>query len=109
MPWLRTTPRKPVGKRPAPTGKSPARPLTKKQRRNQAAARSVALERRPPWQSPTVMTFSSVAVVAVVLIVIVLINAAGGGNATVAHAGAAGDPDRGGEPQRLGGRHRRLR
>ncbi|MFZ0920951.1 MAG: DUF929 family protein [Candidatus Dormiibacterota bacterium] len=78
------TPRKPVGKRPAPAGKYPARPITKKQRRNMAAARSVALERRPPWQSPTVVTISSVAVVAVVLIVIVLINAAGGNNATVA-------------------------
>jgi thiol-disulfide isomerase/thioredoxin len=71
------------GRRPVPTGKGPAKPLTKKQRRNQAAARSVSLEHRPPWQSPTVLTFSSVAVVAVVLIVIVLINAAGGGNATV--------------------------
>jgi Domain of unknown function (DUF929) len=72
-----------AGRRPVPTGKVPAKPLTKKQRRNQAAARSVSLEHRPPWQSPTVLTFSSVAVVAVVLIVIVLINAAGGGNATV--------------------------
>jgi hypothetical protein len=77
-----TTPRKPVGKQPVPTGKSPARPVTKKQRRNQAAARSVTLERRPPWQSPTVVTISSVAVVAIVLIVIVLINQVGGGNTT---------------------------
>jgi Domain of unknown function (DUF929) len=79
-----STPRKPVGKRPVPTGKYPAKPATKKQRRNQMAARSVSLERRPPWQSPTVVTLSSVAVVAILLIVIVLINQAGGGNATVA-------------------------
>ncbi|MHB8490084.1 MAG: DUF929 family protein [Candidatus Dormibacteria bacterium] len=79
-----STPRKPVGKRPVPTGKYPAKPVTKKQRRSQAAARSVSLERRPPWQSPTVVTISSVAVVALVLIVIVVINAAGGSNATVA-------------------------
>jgi hypothetical protein len=78
------TPRKPVGKRPSPAGRYPAKPLTKKQRRNMAAARSVSLERRPPWQSPTVVTISSVAVVAIVLIVIVVINAAGGSNATVA-------------------------
>ena len=50
------------------------------------AARSVSLERRPPWQSPTVVTISSVAVVAILLIAIVLINQAGGGNATVATA-----------------------
>lgn len=80
------TPRKPVGRQPVPAGKSPARPLTKKQRRNQAAARSVSLEHRPPWQSPTVVTISSVAVVAIALIVIVLINQVGGGNATVATA-----------------------
>ena len=79
-----STPRKPAGKRPVPVGKTPARPLTKKQRRNQLAARSVSLERRKPWQSPTIVTFSSVAVVAVVLIVIVLINAAGGTTATAA-------------------------
>lgn len=78
------TPRKPVGKERTPTGKYPARPVTKKQRRNQSAARSVSLERRPPWQSPTIVTFSSVAVVAIALIVIVLINQVGGGNATVA-------------------------
>jgi hypothetical protein len=78
------TPRKPVGKQPVPTGKAGARPVSKKQRRNQAAARSVTLERRPPWQSPTVVTISSVAVVAIVLIVIVLINQVGGGNATTA-------------------------
>ena len=77
-----STPRKPAGKRPVPAAKTPARPLTKKQRRNQMAARSVSLESRKPWQSPTIVTFSSVAVVAVVLIVIVLINAAGGTNAT---------------------------
>jgi hypothetical protein len=79
-----STPGKPVGKRPVPTGKYPAKPVTKKQRRAQAAARSVSVARRAPWQSPTVVTFSSVAVVAIVLIVIVVINAAGGGNATVA-------------------------
>jgi Domain of unknown function (DUF929) len=78
-----STPRKPAGKRPVPAGKTRARPLTKKQRRNQMAARSVSLESRKPWQSPTIVTFSSVAVVAVVLIVIVLINSAGGSNATV--------------------------
>jgi hypothetical protein len=76
------TPRKPVGKQAVP-GKAGARPVTKKQRRNQAAARSVTLEHRPPWQSPTVVTISSVAVVAIVLIIIVVINQVGGGNATV--------------------------
>jgi hypothetical protein len=76
------TPRKPIGKQPVPTGKAGARPVSKKQRRNQVAARSVTLERRPPWQSPTVVTISSVAVVAIVLIVIVLINQVGGGNTT---------------------------
>jgi len=79
-----TTPRKPVGRQPGPAGKYPAKPATKKQRRNQMAARSVSLERRPPWQSPTVVTISSVAVVAILLIVIVLINQAGGTNATIA-------------------------
>jgi hypothetical protein len=79
-----STPRKPVGKRPVPTtGKYPVKPASKKQRRNQAAARSISLERRPPWQSPTVVTVSSVAVVAIALIVIVLVNLGGGGNATV--------------------------
>jgi hypothetical protein len=76
------TPRKPIGKQPVPTGKAGARPVSKKQRRNQAAARSVTLERRPPWQSPTVVTISSVAVVAIVLIIIVVINQVGGGNTT---------------------------
>jgi Domain of unknown function (DUF929) len=80
-----TTPRKPVGKQPGSAGKYPAKAATKKQRRHQMAARSVSLERRPPWQSPTVVTISSVAVVAILLIVIVLINQAGGGNATVAN------------------------
>lgn len=80
----KTRPKPAAGRRPAPAGKVPAKPLTKKQRRNLAAARSVSLERRPPWQSPTILTFSSVAIVAVALIVIVLINAAGGGDATVA-------------------------
>jgi hypothetical protein len=78
-----TTPRKPVGKQPAQAGKYPAKPATKKQRRNQVAARSVSLERRPPWQSPTVVTISSVAVVAILLIVIVLINQAAPSNANV--------------------------
>lgn len=77
------TPRKPVGKQSVPARKAGARPVTKKQRRNQAAARSITLEHRPPWQSPTVVTISSVAVVAIVLIVIVLINQVGGGNATI--------------------------
>jgi hypothetical protein len=76
--------RKPAGQPPKPRSAYPAKPATKKQRRNQAAARSVPLEHRPPWQSPTVVTISSVAVVAVALIVIVLINLGGGGNATVA-------------------------
>jgi hypothetical protein len=79
-----TTPRNPAGKQSGPTGKYPAKPPTKKQRRNQMAARSVSLERKPPWQSPTVVTISSVAIVAVVLIIIVLINQVGGNNATVA-------------------------
>ena len=79
-----STPRKPVGKRPVPTGKYPAKSVSKKQRRNQAATRSLSLERRPPWQSPTFVTVSSVAAAAVALIVIVLINLGGGGNATVA-------------------------
>ncbi len=77
-----STPRKPVRKQPVPS-KYPNKPLTKKQRRNQSAARSVSLESRKPWQSPTVVTSVSVAIVAVVLIVIVLINQVGGGNATV--------------------------
>jgi thiol-disulfide isomerase/thioredoxin len=79
-----STPRKPAGKRPVPASKYPVKPATKKQRRNQVAARTLSLERRPPWQSPTVVTISSVAVVAIVLIVIVLINQAGGGNTTLA-------------------------
>jgi uncharacterized protein DUF929 len=55
---------------------------TKKQRRNQAAVRSVSLSRRPTWQSPTFLTSASVGVVVIVLIVIVLINQVGGtGNA----------------------------
>ena len=78
------TPRKPVGKQPVPSGRYPGKPLTKKQRRSQSAARSVSLERRKPWQSPTIVTTVSVAVVAVVLIVIVLINQVGAGNAVVA-------------------------
>jgi hypothetical protein len=79
-----STPRKPAGKRPVTAAKYPAKPATKKQRRAQTAARSVSLERRPPWQSPTVVTISSVAVVAIVLIVLVVINATGGNNTTVA-------------------------
>ena len=100
--------RKPAGKRPVPAGEILCQARTKKQRRNQAV-RSVSLERRPPWQSPTVVTISSVAVVAIVLIVIVLINSAGGSNPTVTKPVPAGDPDRGRESERVGGQHRRLR
>lgn len=78
-----STPRKPVRKQPVPASKYPARPLTKKQRRSQAAARSVSLESRKPWQSPTVVTSVSVAVVVVVLVVIVLINQVSPSNATL--------------------------
>jgi hypothetical protein len=81
-----STPRKPAGKRPVPSSKYPAKPATKKQRRNQASARAVSLERRPPWQSPTVVTISSVVLVAIALIVIVVINLAGNNNTTVATA-----------------------
>jgi hypothetical protein len=77
-----TTQRKPPGNRQPPgrpTGKTP----TKKQRRNQAAVRSVSLSRRPTWQSPTFLTSASVGVVVIVLIVIVLVNQVGGSvNAT---------------------------
>jgi hypothetical protein len=72
------TQRKPPAR--APGARPTSKPLTKKQRRNQAAVRSVALSRRPPWQSPTVITSVSVGIVAVVLIVIVLINQIGGAN-----------------------------
>jgi hypothetical protein len=75
-----TPQRKPTGKTPPPGSRPTTKPLTKKQRRNQAAVRSVALSRRPPWQSPTVITSVSVGIVAVVLIVIVLINQIGGAN-----------------------------
>jgi hypothetical protein len=75
-----TPQRKPAGKTPPPGSRPSGKPLTKKQRRNQAAVRSVALSRRPPWQSPTVITSVSVGIVAVVLIVIVLINQVGGAN-----------------------------
>lgn len=76
------TPRKQPGKTPSPGARPAGKPLTKKQRRNQAAARSVSLSHRPPWQSPTVITSVSVGIVAVVLIVIVVINQIGGnGNA----------------------------
>ena len=40
----------------------------------------MALSRRPPWQSPTVITSVSVGIVAVVLVIIVLINSIGGEN-----------------------------
>ncbi len=73
-----TPQRKPSGKTPPPGARPSGKPLTKKQRRNQAAVRSVALSRRPPWQSPTVITSVSVAIVAVVLVVIVIINSVGG-------------------------------
>jgi Domain of unknown function (DUF929) len=66
------------GKTPSPGSRATGKPLTKKQRRNQAAARSVSLSHRPPWQSPTVITSVSVGIVAVVLIVIVVINQFGG-------------------------------
>jgi thiol-disulfide isomerase/thioredoxin len=73
------TQRKPLGT-PGTPGPRPAnRPLTKKQRRNQAAARSVSLSHRPPWQSPTVITSVSVGIVAVVLIIIVVLNQVGNG------------------------------
>jgi hypothetical protein len=75
-----TPQRKPAGKTPPPGVRPSGKPLTKKQRRNQAAIRSVALSRRPPWQSPTVITSVSVGIVAVVLIIIVLINQVGGSN-----------------------------
>jgi hypothetical protein len=77
-----TTQRKPPGTPPAPNSRYPGKPPTKKQRRNQAAVRSVSLSHRPPWQSPTVVTSVSVGIVAVVLIIIVVINQFGGtGNA----------------------------
>ena len=47
MAWISRPRASRSGKRPVPAGKYPAKPLTKKQRRNQAAARSVSLERRP--------------------------------------------------------------
>jgi hypothetical protein len=75
-----TRQRTPAGKAPPPGVRPTGKPLTKK-RRNQAAIRSVALSRRPPWQSPTVITSVSVGIVALVLIVIVLINQIGGPNA----------------------------
>jgi hypothetical protein len=75
-----TPQRKPSGKTPPPGPRPSGKPLTKKQRRNQAAVRSVALSRRPPWQSPTIITSVSVGIVAVVLVVIVLINQIGGAN-----------------------------
>lgn len=73
-----TPQRKPAGKTPPPGARPSGKPLTKKQRRNQAAVRSVALSRRPPWQSPTVITSVSVGIVAVVLIIFVVINQVGG-------------------------------
>jgi Domain of unknown function (DUF929) len=42
--------------------------------------RSISVSRRPPWQSPTVVTSVSVGIVAIVLIIIVVINQAAGGN-----------------------------
>jgi hypothetical protein len=44
--------------------------------------RSISVSRRPPWQSPTVVTSVSVGIVAIVLIIIVVINQAAGGNVT---------------------------
>jgi Domain of unknown function (DUF929) len=75
-----TPQRKPAGKAPPPGARPTGKPLTKKQRRNQAAVRSVALNRRPPWQSPTVITSVSVGIVALVLIIFVVINSVGGTN-----------------------------
>ena len=80
-----TTQRKPPGNRQPPPGRPTGKPLTKKQRRNQAAVRSVSLSRRPTWQSPTFLTSASVGVVVIVLIIIVLVNQVGGtGNANAA-------------------------
>src|SRR6202035_3990590 len=62
---------------PRGTGYS-GRPTTKKQRRNQAAVRSISVSRRPPWQSPSVVTSVSVGIVAIVLIIIVVLNQTGG-------------------------------
>jgi hypothetical protein len=42
--------------------------------------RSISVSRRPPWQSPTVVTSVSVGIVAIVLIIIVVINQTAGGN-----------------------------
>jgi hypothetical protein len=77
-----TTQRKPPGNQPTPGARNTGKPPTKKQRRNQAAVRSVSLSSRRPWQSPTIVTSVSVGIVAVVLIIIVIINQVGGtGNA----------------------------
>jgi Domain of unknown function (DUF929) len=73
-----TTQRKPPGN-PPPRGTGySGRPTTKKQRRNQAAVRSISVSRRPPWQSPSVVTSVSVGIVAIVLIIIVVLNQTGG-------------------------------
>jgi len=77
-----TTQRKPPGNPPPRGTRYTGKPPTRKQRRNQAAVRSISVSRRPPWQSPTVVTSVSVGIVAIVLIIIVVINQAAGGNAT---------------------------
>jgi hypothetical protein len=71
------------GKRRQSGGDTPParKPLTKDQRRLQAAARSVSVAPRPPWRSPAVITSASVGVVALVLIIIVVINQLGSGSA----------------------------
>jgi Domain of unknown function (DUF929) len=73
-----STQRKPPGNRQPPPARPTGKPLTKKQRRNQAAVRSVSLSSRPRWQSPTIITSASVGIVAIVLIIIVIINQVGG-------------------------------
>jgi hypothetical protein len=81
--YVATTQRKPPGNPPTPGARNTGKPPTKKQRRNQAAVRSVSLSARRPWQSPTIVTSVSVGIVAVVLIIIVVINQVGGtGNAS---------------------------
>lgn len=51
--------------------------------------RSISVSRRPPWQSPTVVTSVSVAIVAIVLIIIVVINQTGGNVTTTKPLSAA--------------------
>jgi hypothetical protein len=77
-----STQRKAPGIPPSQGMNDARRHPTKRQRRNQAAVRSISVSRRPPWQSPTVVTSVSVGIVAIVLIIIVVINQAAGGNVT---------------------------